>query len=232
MHNNYKKNLLEFSKPYKRYKERRLYPNQVFDVLKRTLDFIMALFAIVLNLPLMILIGVLIKSDSKGAAIYKHKRVGLHGQQFYVYKFRSMICTNKPLDEIFTSEQMEEFKRNYKLDNDPRITRIGKFLRRTNLDELPQFFNILLGKMSFVGPRPVLQEETALYGKDRELLLSVVPGLTGYWQVNSRSCTAYKERIDMELYYIENRSVFLDIKIIIKTIVVVFFGKAESKTSY
>lgn len=201
------------------------FPKLILHFLKRVLEIIMASFAIILSCPLMLLISVLIKADSIGKVIYKHKRIGLHGKEFYLYKFRTMKITDKSLEDIFTPEQMEEYRKNYKVYNDPRITRIGKFLRRTSLDELPQLFNILLGYMSFVGPRPILQEETELYGDDRNLLLSIPPGLTGYWQVNGRSDTTYERRIDMELYYVENRNIFLDIKIILKTIVVIFFQK-------
>ena len=225
MYNYFTKNLMETPELREISKNRMVYSRIVFNLSKRVFDIIMALVAIVLSCSLMLLISLLIKLDSKGAVIYKHRRVGLHEQEFYVYKFRSMILTDKPIEKIFTPEQMEQYKRSYKVDDDPRVTRVGKFLRKTSLDELPQFFNILLGHMSFVGPRPVLQEETERYGEDRELLLSVVPGLTGYWQVNGRSNTTYEERIDMELYYVKNRSLLFDIKIIFRTISVVFFRK-------
>lgn len=209
-------------------KDRTFFSKLIFDFLKRVLEFIMALIAIILSCLFMLLISVVIKADSKGKVIYKHKRVGLRGKEFYLYKFRSMKITDKSLEEIFTAEQMKEYKKNYKVYNDPRITRVGKFLRRTSLDELPQLFNILLGHMSFVGPRPIVQEETELYGDDRNLLLSVMPGLTGYWQVNGRSDTTYERRIDMELYYVKNRNIFLDIKIILKTIAVIFSQKGAN----
>ena len=117
----------------------------------------------------------------------------------------------------FTKEQKEEFYKNFKLENDPRITRIGDFLRKSSIDELPQLINILNGTMSIVGPRPIVEKEVALYGEYADKLFSVVPGLTGYWQANGRSDTTYEERIKMDMYYIDNRSLGLDFKIIIKT---------------
>jgi len=128
------------------------------------------------------------------------------------------------LIEKFTPEQKEEFQKNFKLENDPRITRVGKFLRKTSLDELPQLFNILKGDLSIVGPRPVIEAETKIYGKYKDMLLSVKPGLTGFWAANGRSDTSYKRRRAMEIYYVKKRSLFFDIKIILKTAVSVFKG--------
>ena len=128
----------------------------------------------------------------------------------------------------FTPEQMEEYKKNYKLEHDPRITKIGNFLRKTSLDEIPQFFNIIAGDMSFVGPRPVTEEETLIFGNKRDLLLSVRPGLTGYWAAYGRGdLTVYRRRRAMEIYYVKNRSVWLDIKIIFKTVATVIKGEGS-----
>ena len=129
------------------------------------------------------------------------------------------------LIEKFTPEQKEEFKKNFKLENDPRITKIGKFLRKTSLDELPQLFNILKGDLSIVGPRPIMEVETKIYGKYKDMLLSVKPGLTGFWAANGRSDTSYKRRRAMEIYYVKNRSLLFDIKIIFKTVISVFKGE-------
>ncbi|MCD7893365.1 MAG: sugar transferase [Erysipelotrichaceae bacterium] len=112
-----------------------------------------------------------------------------------------------------------EWDANFKLENDPRITKVGNILRKTSLDELPQILNIFLGNMSIIGPRPVIDEEVELYGKDKDKFLSVKPGLTGYWAANGRSSTTYEERMEMELYYVENCSIWLDIKIFFKTII-------------
>ena len=130
-----------------------------------------------------------------------------------------MYENSKEIFENFTEEQKREFYINFKLDNDPRITKIGEFLRKTSLDELPQLFNILKGDMSIVGPRPIVEAEIEKYGKYADKLFSVVPGLTGYWQANGRSDTTYEERVDMDMYYIDNRSISLDLKIIFKTFV-------------
>jgi lipopolysaccharide/colanic/teichoic acid biosynthesis glycosyltransferase len=146
--------------------------------------------------------------------------VGLHGRSISVYKFRSMKKNADRLEEMLTPEELAEYRKNYKLDRDPRITKMGRFLRKTSLDELPQLLNIVGGSLSLVGPRPVLQEETELYGKDRDLLLSCKPGLTGLWQVQGRSNVSYEDgqRQAMELKYVRERSLWLDIKILFMTV--------------
>ena len=153
----------------------------------------------------------------KGPIIFGHTRRGLHGKDIKVYKFRTMYENSQEIFNNFTKEQKEEFYKNFKLENDPRVTKIGDFLRRTSIDELPQLINILNGSMSIVGPRPIVQKEIDLYGDYANKLFSVVPGLTGYWQANGRSDTTYEERIKMDMYYIDNRGFWLDFKIIIKT---------------
>ena len=188
-------------------------------VLKRIFDFIAALIGIILLSPIFLIISILIRRDSKGPIVFGHVRKGLHGRDIKVYKFRTMYENSKEIFENFTEEQKREFYINFKLDNDPRITKIGEFLRKTSLDELPQIFNILKGDMSIVGPRPIVEAEIEKYGKYADKLFSVVPGLTGYWQANGRSDTTYEERVDMDMYYIDNRSISLDLKIIFKTFV-------------
>ena len=188
-------------------------------VLKRIFDFIAALIGIILLSPIFLIISILIRRDSKGPIVFGHVRKGLHGRDIKVYKFRTMYENSKEIFENFTEEQKREFYINFKLDNDPRITKIGEFLRKTSLDELPQLFNILKGDMSIVGPRPIVEAEIEKYGKYADKLFSVVPGLTGYWQANGRSDTTYEERVDMDMYYIDNRSISLDLKIIFKTFV-------------
>ena len=172
-------------------------------------------------LPFFIIIAILIKLDDKGSVFYKHKRIGHMNKDLYLYKFRSMTTKYKTFDEFYetlTNEQKEEWNQNFKLENDPRITKIGKFLRKTSLDELPQIINILKGDMSIIGPRPVIQDEVEKYGEDKIKFLSIKPGLTGYWAANGRSSTTYEERIALELYYIDHCSLWLDIKIFFKTI--------------
>ena len=135
------------------------------------------------------------------------------------YLHNRLILNHADVFDNFTEEQKKEFYINFKLDNDPRITKIGDFLRRTSLDELPQLFNILKGDMSIVGPRPIVEDEIEKYGKYSKKLFSVLPGLTGYWQANGRSDTTYDERIQMDMYYIDNRSIALDFKIMLKTVI-------------
>lgn len=186
-------------------------------IVKRTIDILGALIGLVLLSPIFLIVAIAIKLESKGPIIFGHTRKGLHGKDIKVYKFRTMYENSQEIFNNFTKEQKEEFYKNFKLENDPRVTKIGDFLRRTSIDELPQLINILNGSMSIVGPRPIVQKEIDLYGDYANKLFSVVPGLTGYWQANGRSDTTYEERIKMDMYYIDNRGFWLDFKIIIKT---------------
>ena len=186
-------------------------------IVKRTIDILGALIGLVLLSPIFLIVAIAIKLDSKGPIIFGHTRKGLHRKDIKVYKFRTMYENSQEIFNNFTKEQKEEFYKNFKLENDPRVTKIGDFLRRTSIDELPQLINILNGSMSIVGPRPIVQKEIDLYGDYANKLFSVVPGLTGYWQANGRSDTTYEERIKMDMYYIDNRGFWLDFKIIIKT---------------
>ena len=186
-------------------------------IVKRTIDILGALIGLVLLSPIFLIVAIAIKLDSKGPIIFGHTRKGLHGKDIKVYKFRTMYENSQEIFNNFTKEQKEEFYKNFKLENDPRVTKIGDFLRRTSIDELPQLINILNGSMSIVGPRTIVQKEIDLYGDYANKLFSVVPGLTGYWQANGRSDTTYEERIKMDMYYIDNRGFWLDFKIIIKT---------------
>ena len=142
-------------------------------------------------------------------------------------KFRSMVADADDFEKYLTPEQIEEYKTNIKLHYDPRITRIGRFLRRTSMDELPQLMNVLKGEMSIVGPRPVVEEELALYGDDADELLSIKPGITGYWQTHGRGDSTYEsgERQKLELHYVRHQSLGLDIKILLKTVKVVLSRK-------
>ena len=198
--------------------------NYLYLGVKRVFDFLMALISIVLLSPIFIVILIAIKLNSKGNAIYKHKRIGKNGKYIYLYKFRTMYINSKEmLDEILKDpERKKEWDTYYKLSNDPRITKIGKILRKTSLDELPQLFNILLGEMSFVGPRPVVDGEIDKYGANKDKLLSVLPGLTGWWACNGRSTVGYEERMKLELYYVDHKSISLDIKVLFKTFIEVF----------
>lgn len=196
----------------------------IYDFVKRLLDIFISFVAIVLLLPVFIIISIAIKATSKGSVFFTHKRVGKNGKIIGIYKFRSMVENAEALIAEFTEEQKAEFSMNFKLDNDPRITKIGKFLRKTSLDELPQLLNILKGDLSIVGPRPIIEEETKMYGNYKDMLLSIKPGLTGFWAANGRSDIPYSRRRAMEIYYVKNRSLALDFVIVIKTFLSVFKG--------
>ncbi len=195
---------------------------------KRLMDIFIIVAALPIVLPVMIILGLLTKCTSKGPIFYGHKRVGKNGKEIKCWKFRSM-CVNSQeiLEEILATDPVRraEWEKDRKFIDDPRVTKFGKFLRKTSLDELPQLFNILFGQMSLVGPRPVTEPEMVKYGEYRDYVLSVSPGLTGMWQVSGRSDTGYEERISFDTYYIQNWSIWLDIWILIKTVWVVLKGK-------
>lgn len=192
---------------------------KIYYTIKRILDIILATVGLIILLPFFLLIGILIKLDSKGPIFFTHNRIGKNGKTFKMYKFRTMYQNAQEMIKDFTEEQMKEWKENYKLKNDPRITKIGNILRKTSLDELPQIWNIIKGDLSIIGPRPIIDEELEKYGNNKEKFLSITPGLTGYWQANGRSDTTYEERMEMELYYVDHISWKLDVKIFFKTII-------------
>ena len=190
----------------------------VYKAIKRVFDIIFSLIGLVLLSPIFLIISIIIKLDSKGPVFFVHSRIGEKGKPIGIYKFRTMVNNAEDLIKSFTPEQKEEFERSYKLENDPRITKVGDFLRKTSLDELPQILNILKGELSIIGPRPIVQSELDKYEDNKDKFLSVRPGLTGYWAANGRSDTSYEERMQMELYYVDNMSFKLDVKIFFKTI--------------
>ena len=198
---------------------------KVYLAIKRLIDIIGSLIGIILLSPLYIIIAILIKFDSPGKVVFGHTRKGKGGKDIKVYKFRTMYSNASEIFESFTPEQKEEYYTNFKLDNDPRVTKLGGFLRKTSLDELPQLFNILKGDMTIIGPRPIVEKEISKYGDKAEKLFSVVPGLAGYWQANGRSDTTYEERIEMDMYYIDNMSFWLDTKILFQTAISVLKGE-------
>ena len=196
--------------------------------LKRLLDVSSIILFSPFIIPVFLLLMFLTKVTSRGPIFYGHKRIGKNGKEFKCWKFRSMcIDADKKIEEILASDpkMREEWEKERKFSNDPRVTKFGKFLRKTSLDELPQLINILLGQMSFVGPRPVTEPELVKYGEYRDYVLSVTPGLSGMWQTSGRSDTEYEERISLDLYYIQNWSIWLDIWILIKTVYVVLKGR-------
>ncbi len=199
---------------------------KIYIMLKRGMDIIGSLLGIVIFFPLFIIIAVMIKiEDPKGSVFYAHPRLGKNGNMIPVYKFRSMYQNANEMMELFTEEQKKEYRETFKLKDDPRITRIGKFIRKTSLDELPQLVNVLKGEMSIVGPRPIVEAELEKYNGFEELFLSVQPGLTGLWQASGRSETTYDERVKMDVEYITNRNLLFDVKIILLTIHSVIKGK-------
>ena len=187
-------------------------------IIKRAFDFISASLLLIIVSPIFLIIAIAIKVDSKGPIFFKHMRVGKNGKPLPTYKFRTMVTNAEKLLKKLTPEQKKEYEENFKLEDDPRITKVGKFLRKTSLDELPQLLNIIIGNMSVVGPRPVVRKELEKFGDQVDKLLSITPGLTGYWQANGRSNTTYEERVAMELFYVDHCSIWLDIKIIFQTI--------------
>lgn len=188
-------------------------------ILKRGIDIILATVALILFSPFFIAIAIAIRLDSKGDIAFGHRRLGKDRKIIKVYKFRTMVHNADEVFNNFTKEQKEEYYKTFKLENDPRITKVGAFLRKTSLDELPQLLNIIKGDMSIVGPRPIVQKEVEKYGMYADKFFSVIPGLTGYWQANGRSDTSYDERVQMDMYYIDNRSLVMDIKIVFQTII-------------
>ena len=186
--------------------------------IKRILNLLCSFVGVIVLSPFFLIISIFIKGTSKGPVFFVHERVGLNGRKFKLIKFRTMVNNAEEMIASFSPEQKKEWEENYKLKDDPRITKIGKFLRRTSLDELPQLINILKGDMSIVGPRPVVDEELNWYGDKKDKLLSVKPGLTGWWAVNGRSNVPYPERCDLELYYVDHISFALDAIIILKTL--------------
>ena len=190
----------------------------IYKYVKRFMDIVLASIGLVVLSPVFLIIAILIKTESKGKVFFKHKRIGKNGKEIYIYKFRTMVENAEDLIKQFTPEQMKEFKENFKLENDPRVTKIGRILRKTSLDELPQLINIIKGDISIIGPRPVVEEELEKYGMNKNKFLSVMPGLTGYWAANGRSDTTYAQRMEMELYYVDNMSFRMDVKIFFKTV--------------
>lgn len=190
-------------------------------LIKTLVDYILTIIGTVLISPILLFIAAWIYYDSPGPVIFKHIRIGKNGKAFPCYKFRSMcVDADAKLAELLANdpEARAEWERDFKLKNDPRITKSGAFLRKTSLDELPQIFNVLRGEMSLVGPRPIVQEELARYGEFVDDYLMVKPGITGMWQVNGRSDTTYDERVQMDSWYVRNWSVWLDFMLLWRTI--------------
>ncbi len=203
-------------------KEIKLYGLNAF--MKRASDIIYSCFLLIFALPLIALISVLIKLDSQGSVFFVQRRVGVLGREFDMYKFRSMRSDAESERERL-SDKNEADGLIFKMKNDPRVTRVGKFLRKWSIDELPQIFNVLKGDMSFVGPRPPLPSEVKNYNSWHRKRLRIAPGITGLWQVSGRSDISFDDMVKLDIYYIESWSLWQDMKILLKTIPVVLFAK-------
>ncbi|MEO2075924.1 MAG: sugar transferase [Bacillus sp. (in: firmicutes)] len=199
--------------------------NKLYLFSKRAIDIFGASCGIIILSFLFIIIGLLIKiEDPKGAIFFSQKRVGLNGKEFKMYKFRSMVSNaEEKLQELLKYNEVSGAM--FKMKDDPRITKVGKFIRKTSIDELPQLFNVLKGDMSLVGPRPPLPREVAEYTDHDNQRLIVTPGCTGLWQVSGRNSLGFEEMVELDLQYIQDRSVLFDLKIIIKTVLVLFGSK-------
>ncbi|MCD4651574.1 MAG: sugar transferase [Candidatus Cloacimonetes bacterium] len=199
-----------------------------FAFVKRIVDLILATVGLIVLLPFFFILGILIKLESRGPAIFTQKRVGKNGKQFKFYKFRSMRADASDdshkqfIKELIQGNNHDSVK---KMTKDPRITPIGQFIRRTSIDELPQLFNVILGNMSLVGPRPVPVYEYEQYKKWHKVRFMIKPGCTGFWQVKGRSSVSYEEMIIMDYFYIHNMSPWFDIKLLLHTIPVMIFGR-------
>ena len=201
------------------------YDSSAYLFAKRIMDILGALIGIIVLSPLFVIVSIIIKSeDNKGPVLFSQIRVGKDSETFKMYKFRSMVSNAEELKEKLM-ELNEAEGPVFKIKDDPRVTKIGKFIRKTSIDELPQLFNVLKGEMSLVGPRPPLPLEVDLYSNYEKQRLTVTPGLTCYWQISGRSNIGFKEWIELDLKYIEERNIFIDLKLILQTFLVLFGSK-------
>ena len=199
--------------------------NRIF---KRIFDLTATIFGGILILPFILMIAIAVAVDNRGRIIFAHKRVGMHGKKFFCYKFQTMIKDAEKILEKYLAENPDakkEWEDSFKLTNDPRVTKLGNFLRRTSLDELPQLWNVIRGDMSLVGPRPIVEKEISRYGENILEYYMVLPGITGMWQVSGRSDTTYAERVAMDTWYVRNWSVWIDIMYLFKTVKAVLAEK-------
>jgi Undecaprenyl-phosphate galactose phosphotransferase WbaP len=197
-------------------------------VTKRLMDLSAAVLGGILILPLLFYIAVAVKLSSRGRILYGHERFGRGGRRFRAWKFRTMFENAGDVLEYYLEQHPElrlEWEQDQKLRYDPRVTRIGRFIRKTSLDELPQLWNVIRGEMSLVGPRPIVANEVEKYGPYYELYTIVKPGITGLWQVSGRNNTTYDERVQLDAYYVRNWSPWLDVYLLLKTVRIVLFAK-------
>lgn len=193
---------------------------EIYKIIKEFFDLLFSIIFLMVCIPVFLIISLIIKLNSRGPIFYTQKRIGKNNISFKCIKFRTMHPEAKDILENLLSKNSlirKEFEETHKIKNDPRITVIGKFLRKTSLDELPQFINVLRGEMSIVGPRPIVKDEKPKYGKNLKKVLSVKPGITGLWQVSGRNNLTYKTRVILDLNYVRNLSFIMDLRILIRT---------------
>jgi Undecaprenyl-phosphate galactose phosphotransferase WbaP len=201
--------------------------NKQETIIKRILDMFLTVLLLLVSWPVLLILALLVRLDSKGPIFYNQKRLGEDGELFDCIKFRTMyIDAEHMLQNLLKNDPQanQEYEEYHKLSDDPRVTRIGKFLRRYSLDEMPQFINVLKGDMNLIGPRSYLPRELPEMGDYARIILKVKPGITGWWQVMGRNATSFKERLQLDEYYISNWSIWLDVYILIKTVWVLISG--------
>lgn len=192
-----------------------------YRILKPLLDLLIVLLVLPVALPLGLLVAALIRATSRGPVLYRHQRIGQYKQPLQVWKFRTMYESSDSVLEhhlLSNAEAREEWERTQKLKDDPRVTPIGKLLRKTSLDEIPQLLNVLMGQMSVVGPRPIVDDERPKYGEHFRTYTYALPGITGLWQVSGRSNIDYPERVTLDVEYVEQWSFWMELKILFKTV--------------
>lgn len=217
--------VLEGNSIYTNYAPKKGKPRVLYLMVKRIMDFICALIGLILLTPVFLVLSILIKlEDPKGSVFFYQTRIGKDERPFRMYKFRSMVSNaEEMLDNLLAQNEISGAM--FKMREDPRITKIGRLIRKTSMDELPQLWNVIRGEMSLVGPRPALPREVDQYSSYDKLRLRVIPGCTGLWQVSGRSELSFNEMVELDLRYIEQRGILVDLKIIFQTIKVMFFSK-------
>lgn len=214
----------EIASEYELKNQKKRVERSAYTVSKRAFDILASAVAIILLSPVLLIISAMVYLGDSGPVVYGQIRIGKNGKPFKMWKFRSMYKNSDRMIDQLTPEQKKQYYTEFKIDNDPRITKVGNLLRKTSLDELPQLFNVLFNDMSLIGPRPLIESEIQMnYADTYQELLSVKPGVTGYWQAYARNNATYQsgERQAMELYYVHHASAWLDIKILFKTVITV-----------
>ena len=208
-------------------KKEKKYPKKDFyKIIKTIFDLFFSLIILIAGFPIFIIIALLIKLSSRGPIFFLQERIGKNKKSFNCIKFRTMHPEAEDILENLMKNNKKlkkEFEETHKLKNDPRITNIGKFLRKTSLDEIPQFLNVIKMEMSIIGPRPIVENEIQKYGESYNKVISLKPGITGLWQVSGRNNLSYKRRVNLDCLYVDNMSPLIDLRIIIRTFGVIFF---------